>query len=263
MTGALSVRTRHTLIPMVGLIAALTLAGCGITVSGPPPEPGEALQDPSATPSPTTAVATAAPTSTPPLVAAPAYPSTARAYAEAVLDAWRQKQVPRLGDLTTPLVQDQILSIPGPPDQAWSHDRCDAAIGSMYCVFINNDGDVITLRISNQLLGKAHAAYEVALDQTEYSLDAKQYAQAFVEAWRNSNTKRMLAMSSPAGVEFFTHYPPPSTYQVCARLVTNTWRVRIYNAAGMNYRVLIPDSARGRPHAITDPVIGPLPPECT
>ena len=169
-------------------------------------------------------------TSAPP--AAPAYPATARAYAEAVLAAWKQKLINKLGDLTTALVQDQIISIPGPPNQTWTYQRCDGAAGSSYCAFVNADGDVITLRISTALLGKAHAATEVKLDQTEYSSDAKQYVQAFVEAWRNGNTKRMLALSADQSVvDFFTHYTPPETYQVCSRLVGSVWRVRIYNNA--------------------------------
>ena len=88
--------------------------------------------------------------------------------------------------------------------------------------------------------------------------------QAFVEAWRNGNTKRMLALSAEQSVvEFFTHYTPPETYQVCSRLVGSVWRVRIYNNAGVNYRVLVADASRGEPHAISGPTIGQLPPECS
>jgi hypothetical protein len=249
---------------LVGLIAALGLTGCGLDVTGPNPTPDlTATPTATASPAPTTATAVADPATSTSTPAAPVYPATAKAYAEAVLAAWKQKQIAKLGDLTTALVQDQIISIPGPPNQDWAYQRCDSAAGSTYCVFINADGDVITLRLTNTLLGKAHAATEVKLNQTEYSSDAKQYVQAFVEAWRNGNTRRMLALSSQSAVDFFNHYVPPETYQVCTRYIAPNWRVRIYNSDGLNYRVLIADSARGKPHAITDPIIGQLPPECS
>jgi len=91
---------------------------------------------------------------------------------------------------------------------------------------------VITLRITNALPGKAHAAVEVRLDRTE--------------------------------VDYFTHYTPPDVYPVCAFGVVNTWQGRIHNADGLNYLVKIADSARGKPHAITSHVTPvPLPPVCS
>jgi len=68
---------------------------------------------------------TGAPTTKPPTTTPPSYPVTARAYAESVLAAWKQKQIERLGDLATPEVQEQIIEIPGPPNQSWTYQRCD------------------------------------------------------------------------------------------------------------------------------------------
>ena len=124
---------------------------------------------------------------------------------------------------------------------------------------------MITLRIFTALLGKAHAATEVKLDQTEYSSDAKQYVQAFVEAWRNGNTKRMLALSAEQSVvDFFTHYTPPETYQVCSP----PGRVGLAGAdlqqrRGTTTACSFADASRGKPHAISGPTIGQLPPECS
>ena len=249
---------------LVCLVGALSLTGCGLDVTGPNPTPDLSLTPTASASAPTTATPAppVADTTTSTAPAAPTYPGTARAYAEAVLAAWKLKQISKLGDLTTALVQDQIISIPAPINHVWTYQGCDGAAGSSYCAFVNNDGDVITLRITNSLLGKAHAATEVKLDQTEYSSDAKQYVQAFVEAWRNANTKRMLALSDQSVVDYFTHYTPPDTYQVCSRLLSSVWRVRIYNSDGLNYRIMIADTARGKPHAITSPTIGQLPPEC-
>ncbi len=188
---------------------------------------------------------------------------TARVYSEWVLAAREQKQIEWLGDLTTPEVQEQIIEIPGPPNQDWTYQLCDGAAGSTYCAFINSDGDVMTLRITNALLGKAHAAVEVKLDPTVYSSDVIEYVKSFVEAWRNANTKRMLALSNQTEVDFFTHYTAPQTYQVCAFKVVATWQVRIHNSDGLDYIVKIADASLGKPHAISShihPV--PLPPIC-
>lgn len=138
-----------------------------------------------------------APPSTTAPAPAPTYPATAKAYAEAVLAAWKNKQAATLGDLTTAMVQEQILEIPGPPPQDWTHIRCDGAAGSSFCAFYNSDGDEITLRISNQLVGQAHAATQVIFDVPEYPSDGIDYVKAFVAAWKNSNTPRMLLLSKP------------------------------------------------------------------
>lgn len=260
MAPAMSRRIRQGFGLLLGLTVAVGLVGCGLEVTGP--NPSDVKPTPTGSP-PATPDASASPAAPATSASTVSYPATARAYAEAVLTAWGQKLDARLGDLTAALVHDQIISIPGPPNLNWSHDRCDAAAGSTYCVFVNDDGDVITLRITNALLGKPRAATEVRLDQTVYSNDVKLYVQAFVEAWRNGNVKRMHALSTPAGVEFFTHYTPPGRYQVCAQLFGTAWRARIYNSDGVNYRVIVADAARGTPHAITSPIIGPMPPECT
>ena len=239
------------------VLAALTACGGGPTGSpNPAPNPSGTEDLGTVTASPTTAQTTTNPP-------APAYPNTARAYAEAVLAAWGQKQNTRLMDLTTAQVHEQIIEIPGPPNQQWGYVKCDGAAGSSYCSFVNADGDVITLRIVNQFLGGPHAATEVKLDQTEYLSNAKDYVKAFVEAWRNGNTKRMLALSSQAEVDFFTHYAPPDTYQICSFHVAPVWQVRFHNAAGLDYIAKVSDSLLGKKHAITSHLFPvPLPPVC-
>src|SRR5262245_3488918 len=85
--------------------------------------------------------------------ASASYPTDAQAYAEAILSAWRLHQLTRLGDLTTALVQEQIIEIPGPPNMNWTYHRCDGTAGSSYCEFFNANGDAIVLRITHSLLG--------------------------------------------------------------------------------------------------------------
>src|SRR5574342_573752 len=95
------------------LLAALLLAtGCGKKAN-----PGGATPNPTGAQvggAPSTPAGTTPPAATP---AAADYPKTPRAYAESILAAWKQHQVEWLGDLSTPEVQEQILEIPGPPNQ--------------------------------------------------------------------------------------------------------------------------------------------------
>ena len=158
----------------------------------------------------------------------------------------------------------QILQTPGLPDQHWTYQRCDGAAGSSYCSFSNADGDVITLRMINQQVGAAHAASEMRFDRTAYPTDAVEYVKGFVEAWRNANTMRMRALSSPSEVDYFRQYTPPDTYSVCMFQTDSVWQVRLFNPGGLNYLIRVTTTALGTKHAIsghTDPV--PLPPPCS
>ncbi|HEX6870136.1 MAG TPA: hypothetical protein VF163_03470 [Micromonosporaceae bacterium] len=200
-------------------------------------------------PAPASAPPTAPPTTKPP---APSYPSTARAYAEAVLAAWKQGNLSRLGALTTPEVQEQIIEIPGPPNQTWTYRNCDGAAGSSYCSFVNANGDVITLRISHSLLSKAHAAVEVRFDQTIYASDPVEYVNEFIKAWQDANRVRMLKLSNSTAVDYFTHYtPPPSGYSTCTDGAMGTTYVRVYNPDGLNYTIKVTNTKLGGPNAIS------------
>jgi hypothetical protein len=197
--------------------------------------------DPTASTPPPPATTTQAP---------PTYPATAKAYAEAVLAAWKDKQTATLGDLTTPMVQEQILEIPGPPPQDWTHVRCDGAAGSSYCVFFNSDGDEITLRISNQLLGQAHAATQVTLDVPEYPSDGIEYVKEFVAAWKNSNKPRMLLLSKPSVVNLLGTAPAANpTYPAPVCCGGGLLQV-VANFGGNTMTFDVGTTLLGMPHAI-------------
>jgi hypothetical protein len=140
----------------------------------------------------------------------PTYPDTAEAYAQEVLEAWAGDQPSWLQALTTEAVYYGIVDLNASPNDEWALLRCDGAAGSSYCSFTNADGDVLTLRISNQLLGQAHAATDVTLEKTVYPNDSVLYVKEFVEAWQFGNTARMLKLSSPAVVNKVPDTPPTS-----------------------------------------------------
>ena len=223
---------------LVGATACLNTSGPATPVTTPSASSAEPTS---------TAVTTAATSSAP---AAASYPSTAQAYAEALLQAWRLRQFSRVGDLAVPEVLSQLQTAPD-IETDWTFVKCEGAAGSSYCQYLNGDGDSATLRLSNQQLGKAHATTEVILDRTAYSNNAVEYVKAFVEAWRNGNPKRMETLANPTEVSYFTHYTPPETYSTCATLTAGTASVRVYSAAGLNYTITVAVATLGSKHAIT------------
>jgi hypothetical protein len=232
-------------------VLAVALAGTAscVDISGPvtpvttPSATGS--ETASGAPGPSTVVTAA---TTP--AAGASYPGTAQGYAEAVLQAWRIKQFTRLTDLTSPAVLTQLQTT-GNIESDWSFVNCQGAAGSSYCQYLNGDGDSATLRLDNQLLGRAHAATEVKLDLTTYSNNAVEYVKAFIEAWRNANTKRMTTLANATEVTYFTHYAPPGAYSTCATLAGGTASVRVYNADGLNYTLNVSVATLGAKHAIT------------
>ena len=234
------------LVTLAVLAATLAATASCVEASGPVNPITTPSASASETPTPSTVVtATSTPTT-----AVVAYPATAQGYAEAVLQAWRSRQFTRLTDLTTPEVLTQLQTT-GNIETDWSFVNCQGAAGSSYCQYVNSDGDSATLRLNNQRLGTAHAATEVKLDLTTYSNNAVEYVKAFIEAWRNANTKRMATLANAAEVSYFTHYTPPGAYSTCATLAGGTANVRVYNPDGLNYTITVSVATLGAEHAIT------------
>jgi hypothetical protein len=192
------------------------------------------------------------PTSTPAPPAPPpvTYPKTARAYAEAVLAAWGQKQQDRLTALTNAQVYEQIVEIPGPPNMTWTYVQCDGAAGSSYCAFYNGDGDDIVLRLTNERLGKAHAASEVRFNL--FPDDGVEYVRQFVQAWTLAHKPRMLKLAVPDVVNAVVEIaaapknPKYATPEGGGGLLV----VRITNDEGFSLDLHVGTTLLGHPHAI-------------
>jgi hypothetical protein len=238
-------RSRRLLCSLLAVGSLLGAAACAKN-NGPATESPSGSSSPTVSAAPTTAQAT--PSATP--TTSRDFPSTARLYGEAVLLAWRTNQQTRLGDLVTSTVLSQLQTA-GTVEPNWAYVECQGAAGSSYCQFRNGDGDAVTLRMDNQLLGKAHATTEVKLDLTTYSNNAVEYVKAFIEAWRNANTKRMATLANQTEVDYFTHYVPPATYSTCATLASGIASVRVYNSDGLDYTVTVAVAALGGKNAIT------------
>lgn len=182
----------------------------------------------------------------------PTYPDDAEAYAQEVMEAWGGDSASWLEALTAEEVYYGIADLNASPYDPWELLRCDGAAGSSYCSFTNPDGDLITLRISHQLLGAAHAATEVTLEKTVYPNDSVLYVKEFVEAWQFGNTARMIKLSSPAVVNKVPDTPPTTvTYlplDCCGGGLAQV-RVKIGNPTA---RFDVGTTKLGGPNAILD-----------
>jgi hypothetical protein len=147
----------------------------------------------------TAAPATTAARGVPPKPVAPltSFPGTARAYAEATVAAWSTGNLVGLAQLSTPEVYEQFLEVPGKLNPDWIYYRCDGAAGSSYCTLRNGVGDSVTLRVTNQYLGGAHAVVALSASLTTYPAGGEAYASEFVRAWAAGNTPRMRALARP------------------------------------------------------------------
>jgi hypothetical protein len=240
-------------VPLALLLALVALAsGCGgkdagDVSSGSPTGGAQAL---GSNPAPATP-ASAATTAPQPKPKPPTHPGSVRAYAEAVLAAWKQGDVARLADLTTPMVQEQIMEIPGPPNQDWSFRDCEDD-ATVYCGFFNAVGDWISLRIDKDKLGKAHAASAVEFDATVYPADSFDYVKEFIAGWEFGNIRRMQALARPEVVEYVRHGPAPvnPVYATADGGGAGLHRIEITNPDGFHLILDVGTTLLGSPDAI-------------
>jgi hypothetical protein len=135
----------------------------------------------------------------------PEFPDTPKGYAEAVLAAWDAPDLDRLAELTTPVVYDQIIQIPGPPPADWTWIQCD---NIAYCTFYNSAGDHLALQIPVAALGGPDGAVQIALTQTTYPDDHLEYLKEFTAAWLNGNLARMHQLARPEVVDAYLMFNP-------------------------------------------------------
>ena len=134
----------------------------------------------------------------------------------------------------------------------WAYASCQGAAGSTYCQFLNGDGDAVTLRLDNQLLGKPHAITEVKLDRdrrtrTTPSSTSRRSSRRGVtptrSGWQPWPT-RQRSSTSPT-----TRRRGP--IRLCQLLSGCAASVRVYNTDGLNYTLSVSVPTLGSKHAIT------------
>jgi hypothetical protein len=176
----------------VGLFAAacaLALAACS---PSPTPTPTASATPPAGTGTLGTVTPSASATA-----AAPAYPTDAGEYAKAAVAAWAARDIGRLDQLE---VQDgelhTLYSCNGCYDVHFVLIDCQGAAGSSYCLFFNNVGDSLRLRLVNQFLGQPRAIGTGSIwDPITFPSDDKAYAQEALDAWQAGNDNRLKLLT--------------------------------------------------------------------
>jgi hypothetical protein len=240
---------RTARVPLVAVpLLVLAMLGTACATNGPGPDPSATTTgagELGLPPEPTDP-----PTDLGPTDISPTYPDDVEAYAKETLDAWAGDDASWLGALTSAATYDDVIDLLASVNDEWDFHRCDGTAGSSYCSFINDNGDVFSLRISHALLGQAHAAIDALLDETVYPDDGVAYVKEFVAAWQFGNEVRMLRLSTPEVVDDAgSHAPVNPTYATPQCCGGGLLQVKA-NWAGTFARFDVGTTLLGGPHAI-------------
>jgi molecular chaperone DnaK len=188
--------------------------------SAPPvtTEPGQPTSEP------TTPAVTSEP---PPPVT---YPQTASAYALAATQAWRQGRNGRVDELVDPGtgIFDTLSS--GNYNKEFSVYRCTSSGGFSQCAMYNKFGDILELKVRDDLLGEAHAITDGVFTQITFPEDLRVYGQLTIDNWVRENKGAVSLLTGKSGSSAFNSVP--------AEKRTGAWSYdRQDGAAGKIYHV--------------------------
>jgi molecular chaperone DnaK len=184
-----------------GSIALLTGRNAGNNTAGPQnTEP--ATTDGVA---PTTSPAAPATTSAPPPPVT--YPQTANAYALAAVQAWRQGNQGRVDDLVA--AGNGIFDIlsSGNYNKQFAVYRCTSGGGYSQCALYNKVGDILELKISDDLLGEAHAIADGVFAPITFPLDLREYGQLTLDDWKRENKAAVALLTTEPQDNAFNSVP--------------------------------------------------------
>jgi hypothetical protein len=216
-------RTTHRAAAI--LLLAFALAGCGpaggpggATTPGPGGTAGLGTVGTDATP--TGGTSNSAPPAT--------YPSSAGPYTQAAVNAWVNGDTARLDQLRDPATTIFATLSAGDYDKHFAVRSCQGAAGSSYCVFYNNVGDELTLKVSNEKLGHPHALNDGQFSPITFPTNMQSYAQECLDAWKAGNTARVSFLTT---ADAKTHL-----YNIADSYRSTTWTfVDSQGAAGSSY----------------------------
>ncbi|NUT35985.1 MAG: hypothetical protein HOV79_23265 [Hamadaea sp.] len=123
------------------------------------------------------------------------YPTTPKAYAQALLSAWGSKNSSRIDQLATQAAVQQIKDN-GYPNATWTYIACDASGDTTSCLFRNAHGDECRITLNTIQIGHPTAVTEALLSKTTYPTTTSDYVSTFINAWRQGNTQRMTRLAN-------------------------------------------------------------------
>lgn len=236
------------------LATAVAFAGAGCSKSSPDSLAPSVTTTVGATESATptaSAVATPSPTKTSGGGSATVtYPTTAKAYAQALLSAWGSKNSSRIDQLATQSAVQQIKDN-GYPNSQWTYINCDASGDTTSCLFRNAHGDECTVTLNTIQIGHPTAVTEALLSKTTYPSATGDYVNAFINAWRQGNTQRMTRLANSTVTSSLKGKSAPDGVQI-GDYAAGRVRVDLLPAgSGPSFYVEIDPGLLGKAHAIS------------
>jgi hypothetical protein len=187
-----NVRMRRAATAVLAMVlAGSALAGCAKS------QTGSGANNPTATSSGAGSLGDSGNQSAPPTPAAPTYPSTAAAYAQAGVAAYVNHDAARLDQLEVAGGQLHTMAgCNGCYNTAFALVNCQGAAGSSYCLFFNAVGDELNVHLQNDLLGSPDAIVAGSIfSPITFPSDDKAYAQEALNAWLSKNDARLKLLT--------------------------------------------------------------------
>jgi|GEM_PF-4984288 len=140
----------------------------------------------------------------------PTYPTDAKVYAQAALDAWASGGADLLGHLATPEAVTQFHALaPTKVGTVWNLVRSSTEGGTVTCVFRNASGDELTARVHTPTGGE-HQVTGVTYTPTAYPSAADAYTLVLVTAWQQGNGPKLLDLAGANIADWLTQHKAPT-----------------------------------------------------
>jgi hypothetical protein len=262
-------RSRAVVWSATLLLCGAAVGGCGtskatgktvLSQGRPSASVPSGPQSTPATPSPATPSGgafghTAGATPVGPRPPSPPYSNTAKGYAANTVSAYATSSKALLEAYTSSGGAVAFANL-GKADPHWHYHVCAPDGTYTACTFDNDDGDEISVDIDPALLGKPHAATSAVIDRTEYSNTPDGVIGAFVNAWINGNSYRMLRLSDAKTVAYLRtiNGGAPTGWTLTDDTVDSHGDTVVSInriGPGDDFNLLVLGSTLGHPHAIT------------
>jgi actin-like ATPase involved in cell morphogenesis len=169
------------------------LSGQQITAPPVTTDPGQPTTEPTTPPTQTEAPVT--------------YPGTAREYALAATQAWRQGRRNRVEQLVDPGNGIFVTLSAGDYNKDFGVYKCTSSGGTSQCTMYNKFGDILELKIRDDRLGERYAIIDGTFTQIDFPTDLKDYGQLTIDNWLRENKGAVGLLTTKPGLTAFDVVP--------------------------------------------------------
>jgi hypothetical protein len=195
----------------------------------------------------------------------PTYPKDAKSYALAFLQALAQGDQNRLKSLGVNGAVAQVTDgFYNNLNANWAYQSCGpdpnnpSDANEIACVYINDNGDIMTVTMNKSQLGGAAAVLSALLDKTTYPSDISGYVTELFTAFQNGNANRVLRLGNstvkgkltcnlPEGVT-----PDASATPIDGQYSSFSIHGSSAGTSGLMYQFKVLTAPGGKAHAVAD-----------